>query len=129
MINELQRRVQLQVQAMQMQTQMFAQQNEQSLWNCTLTTSTSSSSINVRQVKIPDRHYNMNLSKYRTYCKDGRDYKTLTNYTDNQTVLEMHLHMDKDLTRAIDTNYSTSRNSFTLDEAIKTERNIDCNFT
>ena len=129
MINELQRRVQLQVQAMQMQTQMFAQQNEQSLWNCTLTTSTSSSSINVRQVKIPDRHYNMNLSKYRTYCKGGRDYKTLTNYTDNQTVLEMHLHMDKDLTRAIDTNYSASRNSFTLDEAIKTEGNIDCNFT
>ena len=32
----------------------------------------------------------MNLSEYRTYCKDGRDYKTLTNYTGNQTVLEMH---------------------------------------
>ena len=71
----------------------------------------------------------MNLSEYRTYCKDGRDYKTLANYTDNQAVLEMHLHMDKDLTRATETNYSTSRNLFTLDEAIKTEGNIDCNFT
>ena len=51
MINELQRRVQLQVQAMQMQTQMFAQQNEHSLWNCTLATSTCLTSIDVRQAR------------------------------------------------------------------------------
>ena len=72
-INELQKLVQLQVQAMQMLTQMFTQQNKQSLWNCTLATSTTS--IDVRQVKVPDRHYNMTLSEYRTYFKDCRDYK------------------------------------------------------
>ena len=66
-INELQKLVQLQVQAM------FTQQNKQSLWNCTLATSTTS--IDVRQVKVPDRHYNMTLSEYRTYFKDCRDYK------------------------------------------------------
>ena len=118
-INELQKLVQLQVQAMQMQTQMLAQQNEQSLRSRTLATSTTTST-DVRQVKVPDGHYNMNLSEYRTYCKDCRDYKTLTNYTDNQVVLQMRLHMDNDLKRAIDTNYSTSWDSFTLDEAIKT---------
>ena len=68
---------------------MFAQQNEQSLRNHTLATSTTST--DVRQVKVPDGHYNMNLSEYRTYCKDCRDYKTLTNYTDNQVVLQMRL--------------------------------------
>ena len=119
-INELQKLVQLQVQAMQMQTQMLAKQNEQSLRSRTLVTSTTATSTDVRQVKVPDGHYNMNLSEYRTYCKDCRDYKTLTNYTDNQVVLQMRLNMDNDLKRAIDTNYSTSWDSFALDEAIKT---------
>ena len=107
-INELQKLVQLQVQAMQMQTQMLAQQNEQSLRSRTLATSTTATSTGIREVKVPDGHYNMNLSEYRTYCKDCRDYKTLTNYTDNQVVLQMRLNMDNDLKRAIDTNYSTS---------------------
>ena len=56
-INELQKLVQLQV--MQMQTQ--TQQNEQSLQNCTLATSTTL--IDVRQLKVPDEHYNINLSE------------------------------------------------------------------
>ena len=41
-INELQKLVQLQVQTTQMPAQMFAQQNEQSLRNRTLFTSTTS---------------------------------------------------------------------------------------
>ena len=56
-INELQKLVQLQV--MQMQTQ--TQQNEQSLQNCTLAASTTL--IDVRQLKVPDEHYNINLSE------------------------------------------------------------------
>ena len=36
----------------------------------------------------------------------------------------MHLNMDNELKRAIDRNYSTSWDSFTLDEAIKTEGQI-----
>ena len=95
---------------------MFAQQNVQSLRNRTLATSTTST--DVRQVKVPDGHYNIYLSEYRTYCKDCRDYKTLTNYTDNQVVLQMRLK------RALDTNYSTSWDSSTLEEAIKTVRKI-----
>ena len=52
-INKLQKLVQLQVQAMQMQTQIFAQQNEQSLWNSTLATSITSIDVRIHsKVKI-----------------------------------------------------------------------------
>ena len=62
----------------------------------------------------------MNLSEYHTYCKDCRDRKTLTNYTDNQVALQMYLNMNNDLKTEIDTNYSTSWDLFTIGETIKT---------
>ena len=71
---------------MQTQTQMFSQQNQEQFFrNRTLATSTPST--DVRHIKVLDGHYNMNLSEYRTYCEDCGDYKTLTNYADNQVVL------------------------------------------
>ena len=52
-INKLQKLAQLQVQAMQMQTQIFAQQNEQSLWNSTLATLITSIDVRIHsKVKI-----------------------------------------------------------------------------
>ena len=52
-INKLQKLVQLQIQAMQMQTQIFAQQNEQSLWNSTLALSITSTDVRIHnKVKI-----------------------------------------------------------------------------
>ena len=66
----------------------------------------------------------MNLSEYQTYCKDCRDHKILTNYTDNQVVSQMHLKMTNDLKRKIDTNYSTSWDLFTIGKTIKTVRKI-----
>ena len=52
-INKLQKLVQLQIQALQMQTQIFAQQNEQSLWNSTLALSITSTDVRIHnKVKI-----------------------------------------------------------------------------
>ena len=52
-INKLQKLVQLQIQAMQMQTQIFAQQNEQSLRNSTLALSITSTDVRIHnKVKI-----------------------------------------------------------------------------
>ena len=52
-INKLQKLVQLQIQAMQMETQIFAQQNEQSLWNSTLALSITSTDVRIHnKVKI-----------------------------------------------------------------------------
>ena len=66
----------------------------------------------------------MNLSEYQTYYKDCRDHKILTNYTDNQVALQMHLKMTNDLKRKINTNYNTSWDLFTIGKTIKTVRKI-----
>ena len=86
---------------------------------------TSTPSTDVRHIKVLDGYYNMNLSEYRTYCEDCRDYKTFTNYADNQAVLQMRLNMDSDLKRATDTNSSTRWDSFTLDEVIKSRKIVN----
>ena len=73
----------------------------------------------VRQVKVPEGRHNMSLAEFRTYSKDCRDYQFLTQYSDQQVVLQMRLNMDVDLKRAIDTNYSDEWDSKTVDDAIE----------
>ena len=70
-ITKLQKVKQLQVQAIQMQSKLFLQQNQEyPLQNHTLATSALSIDITVRKVKVQDGYYNIRLWKYRTYCKD-----------------------------------------------------------
>ena len=55
----------------------------------------------VKQVNVPEGRYNMTLQEYRTYKEDYIDYKKLTNYSDEQVVLQMRLNMDGELKHAI----------------------------
>ena len=73
----------------------------------------------VRQVKVPEGRHDMSLAEFRTYSKDCKDYAFLTQYSDQQVVLQMRLHMDVDLKRAIDTNYCDVWDSYTVEDAIK----------
>ena len=73
----------------------------------------------VKQVNESEGRYNMTLQEYRTFKKDCTDYKKLTNYSDEQVVLQMRLDMDGDLKRAIDTNYGNDWDSLLLNEALK----------
>ena len=52
----------------------------------------------------------MNPGEFRTYRKDCLDYKKLTQFTNEQVVLQMRLNMDLDLKRAIDINYKDTWN-------------------
>ena len=68
----------------------------------------------MNQVKVPQGHYEMNRGELRTYMKDCKDYKKLTKYTDAEIVLQLHLHMDQNLKRAIDVNYGNNWDNKTL---------------
>ena len=73
----------------------------------------------VKNVKVPEGRYNMSLAEFRTFSTDCRSYLKLTNLTDAQVVLQLRLHMDSDLKRAIDTNY-LDWDTKTVEEAIAT---------
>ena len=60
----------------------------------------------------------MNPGEFRTYRKDFLDYKKLTQFTNEQVVLQMRLNMDSDLKRAIDINYKDTWNELTVEGAI-----------
>ena len=109
-IADMQKLLQLQLQAMQNQMQM---QMQNPVRSPTLVNS------QVKQVNVPEGRYNMTLQEYRTYKKDCIDYKKLTNYSDEQVVLQMRLNMDGELKRAIDTNYGNDWDSLLLNEALK----------
>ena len=59
----------------------------------------------MKNVKVPEGRYNMSLAEFRTFSTDCRSYLKLTNLTDAQVVMQLRLHMDGDLKRAIDTNH------------------------
>ena len=65
----------------------------------------------------------MSLSDLKTYSRDCYDYQTLTNYTDNQIVLQMRMNMDSDLKRSIDLNHSDWRDKTVID-AVKIVNDI-----
>ena len=76
----------------------------------TAATATSSSTPATHQarpknVKVPEGRYHMSLADFRTFSTDCTTYQQLTGLSDQQIVLQLRLHMDADLKRAIDTNY------------------------
>lgn len=82
----------------------------------------------VRNVKAPEGRYDMNSAEFRMYAKDCRDYKALTNCKDTQLVIQMRLGMDTEMKRAIDTNFGEEWNTFTLDKALASVKELlKCN--
>ena len=113
-LREMQNLMNLQMQAMQLQSQMFNNPRHPTLAAASIT----------RQVKVPEGRYNMSLSEFRTYRKDCLDYQTLTGYTNKQIVLQMRLNMDQDLKRTIDTNYGASWDNLGVADAINAVKSI-----
>ena len=92
---------QLQMMQLQIQQQQLQQQTANS---ANITTATPVSSI-VKNVKVPEGRLDMNPNEFRTFSKDCRDYKKLTNYSDEQIVLQVRMNMDADLKRSVDVNF------------------------
>ena len=101
--------MQLQIQQQQLQQQTAAQAN------ITATPVTST----VKNVKVPEGQLDMNPNEFRTFSKDCRDYKKLTNYSDEQIVLQIRMNMDADLKRSVDVNFKEEWDSYTVEEAMK----------
>ena len=74
----------------------------------------------VKNVKVPEGRHDMNPNEFRTFSKDCRDYKKLTQYSDQQIVLQIRLNMDAELKRAIDVNIKEDWDSYDVETAIKT---------
>ena len=109
-LSELQKLVELQAQAMSLQTQLL--QNVQSNSN------TAVSSHHVRQVKCPEGRYNMTPAEFRSYKQDCIDYKKLTRYSDQEVVMQLRLNMDTDLKHAVDTNIKSEWSYLTVEVAL-----------
>ena len=62
----------------------------------------------VKRIDTPSARYDMSAHEFRTYKKDCIDFQKLTKYSDEQTVLQMRIHMDTALKQAIDANFSDS---------------------
>ena len=60
----------------------------------------------------------MNPNEFRTFSKDCRDYKKLTNYSDEQIVLQVRMNMDADLKRSVDVNFKEQWDTYTVEDAI-----------
>ena len=102
-INDMQKSVSLKMKFM-----------EQQISSQTMKSSAMSSAV--RQVKVPEGRYAMNANEFRTFHKNCIDYQLqrLTNYTDKQVVLQMHMNMGTDLKQALGTNYTNSWDNFTV---------------
>ena len=61
----------------------------------------------------------MSAHEFRTYKKDCTDFKKLTGYSDEQTVLQMRIHMDAALKQAVDANYLDTWDTSTVKEALE----------
>ena len=112
-MESLQKMMMLQLQVMQAQTQAQAQQ-VQSTQN-----PHSGPALTMRNTKVPEGRYDMSSAEYRSFVKDVEDYKTLTQLTDAQIVLQLRLNMDPILKAAVDTNFHDAWNGYTVKEAIK----------
>ena len=97
---------------MEMHTKTIA---DPSFWS-TLTIS----SQQVKNIKAPEGRYDMSTTEFRMYYKDCRDFMKLTEFTDEQIVIQMRLNMDADLKRAVDTNFGDSWNEKSVKDALKT---------
>ena len=106
---KMQQVMELQFKTMNMQAEMLSAKSTQS---------TLAVPSTVKQVKVPEGRYDMTLGEFRTFEKDCHDYKTLTQYNDAQIVLQLRMNMDSQLKSAIDVNYRTEWDKFTLKQAI-----------
>ena len=61
----------------------------------------------------------MSLADFRSFSTDCETYHQLTGLSDQQVVLQLRLHMDADLKRAIDTNYPEWSRKTVVDQAIE----------
>ena len=115
--------VEMQVQAMTLQSQMMSASASPGM-SSHGTLLSHSQQTGLRPVKVPEGRYNMNPGEFRTYKKNCLDYKKLTQFTNEQVVLQMRLNMDLDLKRAIDINYKDTWNELTVDGGITAVGNI-----
>ena len=106
---KMQQVMELQFKTMNMQAEMLSAKSTQS---------TLAVPSTIKQVKVPEGRYDMTLGEFRTFEKDCHDYKTLTQYNDAQIVLQLRMNMDSQLKSAIDVNYRTEWDKFTLKQAI-----------
>ena len=90
----------------------------------TLQTATMKSHGMKHHVKAPEGRYEMKSSEFRIYSKDYHDFKHLTKLADEDIVIQMRLNMDEELKRAVDTNYGEEWNSFSLDKALSSVKEL-----
>ena len=74
--------------------------------------------IRIKQAKVPEGRYDMNLGELRTYTKDCGDYKKLKKYEDAEIILQLRWNMDQPLKRAVDVNHGSSWGNMSLDNAL-----------
>ena len=75
------------------------------------------------RLKPPEGSYSMSRGDFRTYKKDVEHFRSLTNYTDANIVLQLRLNMDMDLKRVIDANYPNWE-QLTLDQALNAVEHV-----
>ena len=73
----------------------------------------------VKRIDTPSARYDMSAHEFRTYKKDCIDFKKLTGYSDEQTVLQMRIRMDTTLKQAVDANYLDTWDTSTVEEALE----------
>ena len=117
-ISELTQLMEMQMKLMSMHTQAVTQTSLQPA------TPTMMSPHNMKHVMAPEGRYDMNSSEFRMYTKDCHDFRTLTQFTDEQIVIQMRLNMDAQLKQSIDTNFGTTWNTFTMDKALESIKSI-----
>ena len=115
-INDLQQLVALQMKVMEMHTKSIA--------DPTLRSTPAINSQQVKNVKAPEGRYDKNSADFRMYSKDCRDFMTLTQFSNEQIVIQMRLNMDADLKRTIDTNFGENWNAMSVEDALKSIREI-----
>ena len=102
-----------------MQMQMDAMQIQTNMMNAAkMAMPSGTRALTMKDIKVPEGRHDMTVAELRTYIKDIRDYKILTQLTDEHIVLRLRMNMDSTLKRAIDIN-AENWNTSTLDEAIK----------
>jgi hypothetical protein len=69
------------------------------------------------RTEAPEGSAMMNVAEFRSYKKDVAAYRTLSNCTDHQIVLQLRLRMDADLKRIIDTNHP-EWDTLTVEDAV-----------
>ena len=86
---DLTQNVEMQVQAMTLQSQMMSTPGMSSRGTLSPHSQHTCKSLHIhnRQVKVPEGQYNMNPGEFRTYRKDCLDHKKFTQFTNDEQVV------------------------------------------